>query len=49
MFGSPSGGGLQLENTPVVKMNPAGLVVSGVFFTDSKHLAFHHVLLFYAV
>lgn len=49
MFGSPSGGGLQLENIPVVKMNPAGLVVSGVLFTDSKRLEFHHVLLFYAV
>lgn len=49
MFGSPSGGGLQLENIPVVKMNPAGLVVSGVLFTDSKRLEFHHALLFYAV
>lgn len=37
------------ENISVVKIDPAGLVVSGVLFTDSKHLEFHHVLLFYAV
>lgn len=42
-------GGLATDDIPVVQMSPSGLVVSGVFFIDSKPLKFHSMLIFDAV